>query len=344
MLNRSRLRARVLVTVSAALTALVIAGPAGAADPRPPTSNPAKAAAGWLASQLTDGDHFTTSFGTDTFDDPGLTADAIVAFAEAKVAGDAGRRATNWLAQPSVLESYIGNGTDTTWAGATAKTALVAQVEGRNPRNFGGVDLIARLTARLQRSGRFTDQSGFGDFSNAIGQSLAIIALSRAGSVPPSAATFLANARCADGGSPVTFDDKPCTSSIDATGFAVQALLAAGRTAAAADEVEFLLANQSSDGGFGSPKNANSTGLAAQALRAAGKADAADKALAFLRHLQLHCGSQPQNRGAVRYTAGTFEPSTATRATAQATGALARVGLVQASSKGQAPESASLAC
>lgn len=342
MFTRTRSRVAAVALTAAALVGA--SAPAHAADPRPATSNPAAAAAGWLASQLRDGDHFATDFGGTLYNDQGLTADAIIAFAAAGVAGDAGNRATKWLASPAVLSEYVGDGGSTVWAGATAKTALVAQVQGRNPKNFGGVNLISRLKGRMQASGRFTDKSGFGDFSNALGQSIAIIALERIGTAPAKAVSYLAGARCADGGTPVQFEQKDCVASIDATAFAVQALLAAGNKGAAKAGLDYLEAQQADNGGFGTPRNANSTGLAAQALRAGGRIAAADDAVKFLLRLQVKCGGKPVNQGAIRYTGEAFDASTAPRATAQAIPALARVSLLTVSNDGATPESASLAC
>jgi hypothetical protein len=341
--TRARLRARLFIVLTAAAVALGAVAPAQAEDGRPGTREPAKAAAGWLATQLVDGDHMAVDFGGTLYDDAGLTADSIIAFAAAGVAGDAGDRATAWLAEPANLSNYVGDGSSAVWAGATAKAALVAETQGLNPSAFGGVNLVNRLLSRLQASGRFTDKSDFGDFSNAIGQSLGVIALKRNGNLPGRAVTFLANARCADGSMPLLFGGD-CTGHIDATGFAAQAFLAAGWNGAATAALDWLESQQASDGGFGSPKNANSTGLAAQALWVGGRKGAAEKALTFIRHLQVYCGGRSVNRGAIRFQGGDFDASTATRATAQATPALAKVGLLEVSDASSTPESAVWAC
>jgi hypothetical protein len=64
------------------------------------------------------------------------------------------------------------------------------------------VDVLARLRALITPSGRFSDKSSFGDFSNGFSQSYAVLTLARAGSVPPAAVSFLAGTACPDGGFP----------------------------------------------------------------------------------------------------------------------------------------------
>jgi len=219
--------------------------------PASSTVGPAKAAAGWLARQMTNGDHFEATFGDQSFPDQGLTIDAILAFAASKSSGDNASRATAWLAQPDILAGYIGDGGTESYAGATAKAALAAQVRGLDPTHFGGVDLIARLRALQAPSGQFVDRSAFGEFSNVFGQSLAVIALQRtAAGSPAAAASFLASTECADGGFPERFNQTPCVSTVDSTSFAVQALKAANRPLPAARGLQWLVSVQNANGGF----------------------------------------------------------------------------------------------
>ncbi len=183
---------RVLAAASAALLALltvfaVVASPAQAA-PRT-TDDPAAAAAGWLARQFVDGDHLETVSDGQSFTDAGLTLDAVLGFAAAGVAGDTAEAAMAWVGEPANLETYVGNGTTDSFAGALAKLSLTAQVQGLDPTAFGPgrVDLLTRLRALITASGRFSDKSSFGDFSNGFSQSYAVLTLARAGSVPPTA-------------------------------------------------------------------------------------------------------------------------------------------------------------
>jgi hypothetical protein len=312
------------------------------------THNRADAAAGWLARQMVDGDHFEVDFGGQIFPDQGLTVDAVFAFATAKVADDHAGRAMQWLARPDILTGYIGDGAVESYAGPTAKLALAVQVRGGDPASFGGADLLTRLRALQQPSGRFTDQSAFGDFSNAFSQSLAILALDRTATGAPGAASaFLAASRCPDGGYPVLFAQPVCTSEVDATAMAVQALLAAGRFADAAPGLNWLVSVQGTDGGFASVAgvaNANSTGLAGQALRAGLRPIAAARATLFLIGLQVGCGGAAADRGAVAFDASGFDPATAVRATAQAILGMAGAGFPHLTAHGSRPGAPILAC
>jgi hypothetical protein len=300
----------------------------------PTTSAPAEAAAGWLARQLVDGSHFETVFDGVAYGDAGLTLDAVFAFAAAGVSADNAAKAMDWIGQPGNLGGYIGDGTAESYAGALAKLSLAAQVEGLDPAAFGpaDTDLLARLRALLAPSGRFSDKSQFGDFSNAFGQSYAILALDRSGGAPESAVDYLADSECDTGGFPLDFEKPTCTPDTDATAVVAQALSAAGETAAAGSALDWLLDQQKPDGSFGGGTstegaNANSTGLAAQALSAAGETAAARRAVAYLETLQSGCSAPAARRGAVQYQAGAFDAETAPRATAQAVLGLAGVGL-----------------
>ncbi|GAA2698319.1 MULTISPECIES: peptidase [Actinosynnema] len=328
---------------AAGIAALIVTGLLAPALPAQaePTASPGGAASGWLARQLVDGDHLETTFDGVAYPDHGLTADAVLAFAAAGVARDSGAKATAWLAKPENLPQYLGDGTTESYAGAHAKVALLAQVQGADPAAFGGVDLITRLTALQAPSGRFSDKSQYGDYSNGITQSLAVIALERHGSAPQAAVDYLVGQACAGGGFPQRLEQATCEPDVDTTGYAAQAMLAAGKSAEAAKALDWLVSVQGATGGFTdfspAPKpNANSTGLAAQALRVGGRAAAADKAVAFLTGLQVGCAGAEANRGAIGYDASGFDAGTATRATAQAVLGVAGVGLTALEAGGSA--------
>jgi len=317
----SRHRLLTLLCGVLVFAALTLVTPAVAAPRRAWVSRP-EAAAGWLARQLVDGERFEVVFDGVAYPDQGLTLDAVFAFAAAGVADDFGANALAWVTRPDIRDGYIGDGVTEAYAGATAKLALAVQVRGGDPTNVGGVDLIARLRSLQSPTGRFTDRSAFGDFSNVFSQSLAILALGRAAQDAPAvAASWLAGTRCADGGYPVVPAQPVCTSDVDATAMAVQALRAAGRHADAHAGLRWLVSVQRADGGFanadGTP-NANSTGLAAQALRDGHQLLAWTRAQMFLARLQVGCAGEPAARGAIDFDGGTFDPATAPRATAQA--------------------------
>ncbi|HEY0639255.1 MAG TPA: LPXTG cell wall anchor domain-containing protein [Pseudonocardiaceae bacterium] len=340
-----RATAAVLLALTAVFGAGALTASPAAAQPLPDGTD---SAVSWLAGRFVDGNHLETVFGEDSFPDQGLTADAVLAFAGADVAGDAAAAATTWLADPANLAGYVGDGTAESYTGALAKLALVATVRGEDPADFGGVDLIARLQARQAASGRYADLSAFGDFSNGITQALAVLSLHRAGADATAGAAYLAGQQCADGGFPLQLEQPACVSQADATGFAVQALLATGLTDEATAALDQLEAVQAPGGGFadtgqaGSAPNANSTALAAQALRVGGRDEAADAAVAFLESLQVDCSGAAADRGAVRYDeAGGGDTQ---RATAQALLGLAGVGLADLSADGDDPATPSIDC
>jgi len=337
---RHTIRRRLIAVVTLLLAPVLVLATPGAADAA--TRDRADAAAGWLGRQLDDDSFLIVGdFGPDY----GLTADTVLALYAAKVGRGAARRATKAL-KHNVL-AYTGGGDPAEYyAGAFAKLLNVAAAHGNDPRGFGPSarsDLITQLTAlecglptrddcAAADKGRFSDISQYGDFSNMITQSLALIGLGRTTQAGPSRASvgFLVDQQCANGAFPEGFGDATCTGSVDATGFAVQALVADGTPAALAAAEQaggWLAAQQHRNGSFtgNGTRNANSTALAAQAFEALDRTQRARKARLFLRSLQVRCGGEREDRGLVRYNrAGTGDP---VRATAQAVPALARVTL-----------------
>ncbi|MPZ25488.1 MAG: peptidase [Micromonosporaceae bacterium] len=333
-----------LAAALAGLGAAVMIGLAGApAQAASTTEESAPAAAGWLADQLVDGTFVETEFGPSA----GLTIDAVLAFAATGVAGDQAGNAMTWLATPEVLPGYVGDGEVEIYAGAHAKLALAAQVQGLDPTSFGGVDLPARLLALQDEDGRFRDQSEFGDFSNAFTQSFAVLALVRTPTgAPAEAVDFLLAEQCPGGGFPEQFGQESCSSDVDATAMVVQALLAAGADPAAA--LDWLAGQQQPGGGFtgaGLGANANSTGLAGQALRAAGRDAPADAAVSFLQSLQVGCDGPEEQRGAVALDDTGFDPTANVElATAQAILGMTGVAMGELDGTGAQSEAPSLRC
>lgn len=299
-------RRAALFTIPTGVLAATVAfsGTASAAT----ISDPGAAAGRFLSTQLAaDGDRFQTSYGGESYTDYGLTLDAILGLAASGSSGAQAARSTTYIADH--VTEYIGAGTEL-YSGATAKTLLTAAVEKRNVTSFGGVNLVTSMKSLEQASGRFSDKSAYGDYSNAIGQSLAILGLKRAGSAPSvNSVAYLAKQQCADGGIRLTLDDKTCTSDPDVTAFAVQAFVAGGgQSAALSKAVAYLKGKQGADGGVGGSgptagENSNSTGLAAAAFTAAGATSSAAKAESYLRALQYGCSFPAALRGAIAYNA-----------------------------------------
>src|SRR6478752_1907319 len=195
-----------------------------------------EAAAAFIASTLGAGDdhyNFPEFPGFPISPDLGNTIDAIIALSavgtqQAQADASLGYLEDNLKDDPN---SYIGPGSEV-YAGPLAKTLLATVVTGADPAAFGGHDLVSELQALETTEGRFSDDSAFGDFSNTIGHSLAVIALSRSGAgLNAPSVQLLLDQQCADGGFRGAIDDKSgCVSDRDATAFAVQALLVASDT------------------------------------------------------------------------------------------------------------------
>ncbi|MTD15635.1 LPXTG cell wall anchor domain-containing protein [Nakamurella sp. YIM 132087] len=316
------IRTAAVVSATVLGAGALLAAPALAVPAEGPvyTTDPAAGAAGWLARQLVDGDHMQTDFGGTKYDDQGLTADVILALDSAKVGQDAAAAATGWLADN--VRTYVGNGETESYAGALAKTILVADAQGEDPRNFGGVDLVVQLENLHSQTGRYSDVSEYGDYSNAITQSLAIIALNRTtDAAPQDAGASLRSLQCQDGGFALSYDVQPCVSDPDGTAHAIQALNPGESQEAALDYLEGI---QQENGGFtaaatgGVPGavNSNTTGLATAALLKGDRPDPAAAGMQYLTGLQVTVNGD--DVGAIAYDGTGFDATTAPRATSQA--------------------------
>lgn len=325
----------------------------------PPNVDPAEAAASWLVDALVDGERIQSEFDGEFHDSPGVTADTVVALAAVGVASASIETATDWL--ETQAESYSGLGDDVS-AGAIGKLLLVAATTDRDPHAFGGVDLVAEVEAVEVTEpdagdpedllGRYRDVSEFGDFSTPLTHALVLLGLERtSGATPSDAATeVLLDQQCDDGGFSEVFllvtEDDPepaCTSSVDTTSYAVQALDALGEDAAVASAVDWLEGVQADDGSFGSAdgQNTNSSGLAALALSVGdGDRGAIDDARAYIAGQQDGCDDEAP--GSIPFNAG--ERGFVALATAQAIPGLVGVSLAEVSASGAVSEVPALDC
>ncbi|MDO5504659.1 MAG: hypothetical protein Q4G67_15975, partial [Actinomycetia bacterium] len=223
------------------------------------------------------------------------------------------------------IEGYIGSDGET-YAGAVAKSLVLAVALGQDPTDVGGVDLIATLQGLEQTSGetgRFSDVSEYGDYSNTLVQSFAIIGLEGAGvGASQSAIDHLVSVQCPDGGFALTAGGATCVSDPDATALAVQALLAANcaTDAPLAEALGYLRGIQADNGGFGGGAttegvNANSTGLIGATLATAGLEEA-DAAVAYLTTMQYGDDLPEALRGGFAYDATVLAARTAAGAEA----------------------------
>ncbi|WP_435199258.1 hypothetical protein [Janibacter sp. GS2] len=312
----------------------------------------------YLAAQLAAGDgRLTTESGGQTFDDLGLTIDAVLGMSAVGSGGDASATATDYLLANA--STYYGSG-DELYSAATAKMLTFASARGLDPTDVNGVDLVAQLRSLEQDGGRFADQSEFGDYSNALGQSFGLIGLKRAGETPSTASVdVLLDQQCPDGGFALEFTTG-CISDPDATATAVQALDAVGGKGDAVQEAAgYLESRQDADGGVGGGAttegaNANSTGLAAVAFRLAGRDAARADALGYLEALTFDCET-PALAGGVAYNQDDFDAATAqgeqagpdgtiTRATAQAMLGLTEESYATVSAAGQSAAAPATDC
>jgi prenyltransferase beta subunit len=156
---------------------------------------------------------------------------------------------------------------------------MVVNAAGADPHDFGGVDLVAGLLGRGRPDGSFPHvpggQPGVNDTIFAV-FALAPIREPAAQAAIAPAADWVAAAQHDNGG--WAFATGGTRDEVDMTGAAIQALVAAGRTASAAvqEGLAYLRAAQNPDGGFPeypgtAESNVASTAWAVQAIWAAGQ-------------------------------------------------------------------------
>ena len=156
--------------------------------------------------------------------------------------------------------------------GGLERSILVLRAAGLNPRTFAGRNLVREVLAKQRSDGSI---SGFVSYT-----AFGVMAW-RAAGVPAKdrnlrrAVGWLQRQQNADGGWSTQRRGRP--SGIDDTGYALQALAAAGRrrTRAVSRGAAYLVRVQNRDGGFplarGGASNAQSTAYAVQGLVAAGR-------------------------------------------------------------------------
>jgi hypothetical protein len=293
-----------LVLVAGLLAAIALLAPAmraGADD-----ASEEAAAIAWMDAEL-DSNGGTLPGWVEGTVDWGLMGD----FALARIATGRGEEtATRELAQ-RLLDNL---GVYSTWdnlgdkpgvrsSGALAKVYLVALGAGLDTTDVNGIDLETEMRSLMNTTGdqigRFSDRNPYGpDYSLALGQSWAMMALAHTASgVPPEALAFLAAQQCPAGGFRLVYEGSPgcgddSEADPDSTALAIGVLLGVERSpdleSALSDAIGWLLDRQEPDGSFGGgvyteAPNANSTGVIAQALRAAGFIGEADAAAQWVK-------------------------------------------------------------
>jgi prenyltransferase beta subunit len=261
----------------------------------------------FLVSSLTRGTHLRFAGGHGA--NYGGTADLAVGLAAAGGHDRTLRAVVRYLAKhvnayvdPRGKQSFPGP-----FTGAAGKLAVLAEITGRSPRAFGGVNLLHVLTSNVcarAKGGQFGPCSARGDFYQAfstVGQAFGVLALARAHvHVPRAALHRLVGLQCADGGfsSTLITGSSRCKSDVDSTGFAIEALVRGPSAKAQVTRAAaFLRVRQRHDGGWrgAAGENSNSTALAVQGLLASGRGSVAvqgavRRALRFLAQRQNRDG------------------------------------------------------
>jgi hypothetical protein len=275
-------RRRGISALAAALAGVALVGATGSSAVAGSAVRPnlAKASAYLVASARLIGGHYYTSFGNKA--DFGLTIDGALALAATGDQDKALKQIVSFLAggrdaAGKTINYWTGIGTRYASGGAIGKEALLAEVVGANPRDFGGRNLIAALdgsicpraaaggTVRCPAAGSYSYASSVFD------QSLGVIAQLRAGQRRGAAAAvrYLASLQHADGSFPSLI---PGTGGdVDSTAIAAMALALVPGQAAAEDVnagVAWIASRQEPDGGFpgAGGDSVNSAGLAIQAM------------------------------------------------------------------------------
>jgi hypothetical protein len=229
---------RTLRRCAAVLVAAAVAVPLDPALAAPSRRARAAAATRYIAGAQTE-----TGAISGGFSQMGTTADAVSAFVAARRGERQVRRALRWLRE---------NLNEASTLGLKAKLTLAVVAAGKDPRDFGGHDLVAEIAETQSESGQYGGES-----DTEVGyHALAMVALSAAGeSPPPSASRWLVEAQCADGGwqfdEPASeADDEHCfdaaaendfaRSDTNTTAHAVMALAGAPGEDAAHDPFEFF--------------------------------------------------------------------------------------------------------
>ena len=345
-MNHIRHKAAMVVASGVAVASLV--APQAASASHPTRSHiPASSSAGLAAKYLVnhfggpDNDHFTVKLGGMVYADDGETADAVMSILASGTLLKQARLATKWL--KSDATNYAGTPPNV-YPGSAAKLLLVANAMHAVPRNFGELDLVSAIQdsegAGGAPAGEYQNPGDTMYGASVVNQSLAVLALANApeSDGPSTAAVdFLAGQQCGDWGFQVTIRPDtsvvcdPTLEDVDATAYAIQALLAADHHAPVSSAFAWLESVQNKNGGWGetpgAKSDANSTAIVIEALIAAHRRDAVP--LRWLRKQQIECGHGARAIGAVTLTGHDYSKATALRATSEAGVALAGKSLAQ---------------
>ena len=182
--GRNKCRKAALPTAVILVFALV----GGVAQAGPTLTRRARVATGYVAVQQQQDGSF------QGFSPLGSTADAVVSLVSA-------RRGAGSI--ESALDYLEANVAEADTVGEKAKLVMAAVAGGRDPRSFGGRDLVQELVDGEQDSGQFSASTPDNAFDGEVtDQALAMLALTAAPEVDPSSnsLTWLVSTQCGDGG------------------------------------------------------------------------------------------------------------------------------------------------
>lgn len=287
------------VIVAAASAVVIVAVPVAAVAAPLTDQQRAARAVSYLAGQQ------KPSGAIVAFSAIGSTADAVLAFVAAGVGRDQMNAALGFLRRQVVA----GNVTD---IGLQAKVVLAATAAGRDPRTFGGTNLVKAIRDQLGSDGHFGTSAVFDD-------ALSLLAIESAGQTPAlRTSTWLLEAQCPDGGwaydKPYdnSTDDADCfdgtgtdffTADTNTTSYVVQALIAMQATdwPGTTPFQFFKSVRAGSAAGWpysdGFDADANSTALVLQAYASAGLATPAGSLIALRKFQYASCGAFAFNVG-----------------------------------------------
>ncbi len=206
---------------------------------------------------------------------PGETIDNLLAFVAARynpnnITSDTDKSPLDYLA--TAANNYTRDDGGQIFPAQTGKLIVGLVASGADPTSFGTptpLDLVADLSSTLQATGAYSTTASRGFATGAATpttQSFAILGLVAAGeTIPETATDFLLGLQDGDGS----------WGSVDATGLAMQALIAAGIPAdnqAIVNAIAYLRDSQIASGGWAAfgAFSTNSTAYAIQGLLAAG--------------------------------------------------------------------------
>lgn len=300
-MHRLSLRTAAALAVGGLTLALLPGGTAVATPDARSFAEKADRAAGWETTQLRNGRINSVAFDVP---DWGLTLDTYLGLV---AAGTKPRQARDVIRTVSKnVRRYVSFRGDF-YAGAVAKTLLARRVAGLDASiDRANLNLRRKLGGMVIDSGRQRGRvgdTGETDYSNTLSQAFSVLGFGRSGRLPRSTVAFLLRQQCPRGFFRLEMTARNCnrddgTADVDATAFAVQALVKARREGvdlprgAVRDTARWLTRAQNDNGSFsgrGLTKgaNTNSTGVAAQALKLVNRDAAARQAARWISGLQL---------------------------------------------------------